>query len=785
MPSFYPRPRTGGDQGASYQANLTEAERMVGALRRQGDQYLSAEQAGARYRAGLQGEGENLVRLIDYYNRLTDAQRRAEQVSLSAQRVALTSNSDALQRDAVSQGATAADNARLAAQAYAEVTRQLGRAVNEESQEYRDRLALLQDERNIRAEIANAQSLVKQDQQLELIRRETELVGAGVAVRERELALLRERQAILNTPGLDINSDASRQRLANAAAIADATQQLQRQRTAYDELARVGEQAFDRIGSSITQAFANGGMRAISFGNIAKAVFSEVIQASMRLAVINPIVNSVFGGNRATLGGAMSTLDGSSGSVSLTPDGNGGFSLSNVASAASTGRSLFSGGGLGSFFPGGGSINTGVGFLDAGLNATAFGGGAGNIASSVPGAAGDGGALLAHAGGGGATFGQLLGPAAAIGGGIYGMYSGIKKGGIGGYMGAAGGAVSAATGVGMLGAAAGLLPALGALGPIGLALGAALALAGAFMPGKKASGKGQEVSINTLNGDRTAYGLGGSRFSQGNADFAGSLAGNVAGLESALQDQLGFGIDTTIGAGVTSGRKKKDPGSLYLRVGEQRAQFSNDEAGAKAFGETAGRFLLDEFKKASTGQGDKGSIVRNSGSIEELGKNLDWYESTYKALTGIQAKTTEFAESLRTLVKPYDDAIGKAQQLELATDALTKKRGEELEKALEPMLRNGLAAETYSDGLKAVRENYEAVIRVAGELGRSTDDLTAAMGRAGQHGEPGGQSGSIHGGQHGRGADGRAAYPAGRILVSWLCPHPQHHHHAQTHRQRD
>ena len=111
----------------------------------------------------------------------------------------------------------------------------------------------------------------------------------------------------------------------------------------------------------------------------------------------------------------------------------------------------------------------------------------------------------------------------------------------------------------MLGAAAGVLPALGVLGPVGLALGAALALAGAFMPGKKASGKGQEVSINTLNGDRTAYGLGGSRFSQGNADYAGSLAGNVAGLESALHDQLGFGIDTTIGAGVTSGRGCADP----------------------------------------------------------------------------------------------------------------------------------------------------------------------------------------------------------------------------------
>jgi hypothetical protein len=139
---------------------------------------------------------------------------------------------------------------------------------------------------------------------------------------------------------------------------------LQRQRNAYDELARVGEQAFDRIGSAITQAFANGGIRAINFGNIAKAVFSEVIQAGMRLAVINPIVNSMFGGNRATLGSVSDLAGGSAGST-----GGGGFSLSNAAGGLSIGRTMFNPGGLGSFFPGGNAINTGFGWLDAGLNA--------------------------------------------------------------------------------------------------------------------------------------------------------------------------------------------------------------------------------------------------------------------------------------------------------------------------------------------------------------------------------------------------------------------------------
>jgi hypothetical protein len=931
-------------QEASYQATLTEAERMQNALRRQGDQYLSAEQAGARYRAGLQGEGENLVRLIDYYGRLTAAQRQAEQVSISAQRVALTSNSDALrrevlsglsgrigvaeggpafdagtgtpnlvatnlqalsagyreatdaalkfrdagvisvaafsellnavnqarqvggaenvvlreyeeslirllpqvrqyeaavrqlntaqqaladnngaqaqvermrgvvsdvggryqsraqirdqrgdinaglqsgaataediararsslealaeaerglispvdsalrglreqaavarelegadravaqamlqvqqagggmaaqleagrlvmarlneefrqgnealirnaqgltaQRNAFGQGATAVDDARLAAQAYAEVTRQLGRAVNEESQEYQTRLALLQDERNIRAEIASAQTVERQGQQLEILRRETELVTAGVAVRERELAVLRERQAILNTPGADINSETSQQRLANAATISNATQQLQRQRTAYDELARVGEQAFDRIGSAITQAFANGGIRAINFGNIAKAVFSEVIQAGLRLAVINPIVNSVFGGNRATLGSISDLAGGSAGGAS-----GGGFSLSSASSLFSNGRSILSGGGLGSFFPGGSAINTGFGFLDAGLNAST-GIGSGSALANATATYGEGiGSFAAQgitqasgAAASGLSVAQLLGPAAAIGGGLYGVYSGIQKGGVGGYTGAAGGAISAATGLGMLGSAAGLLPALGALGPIGLALGAALALAGAFMPGQKVSGKGQEVNFNTLNGAKTTYGLGGDRFSQGNQDFAGQLAGGVAQLESALQDKLGFGIDTSIGAGVTSGRKKNDPGTLYLRVGEQRAQFGNDEAGAKAFGETAGRFLLDEFKRVGA-TGDKGSILQKSGSIEELGKNLDWYESTYLALTKATengaAAANQFQIALDAAVAPFVTAAIKARELGLAEGVLNTKRDEAIAK---------------------------------------------------------------------------------------------------------
>jgi len=223
---------------------------------------------------------------------------------------------------------------------------------------------------------------------------------------------------------------------------------------------------------------------------------------------------------------------------------------------------------------------------------------------------------------GGLSIAGSLGPLAAIGGGAFGIYSGIQKGGIGGAVGAAGGAVSTATGLGMLGAAAGLLPVLGVLGPIGLALGPARALASAFLPGQKASSRRQDATINTEDGAERFGGLFGRRFSQANMDAATSKARGIADLETTLQGQLGFGVNTEISAGVTSGREDGDAGKTHLRVGDQGAEFANDEAGAKAFGEKAAEFLLKEFKAVSEGQGDKGSIVRASSTLRSLAITL-------------------------------------------------------------------------------------------------------------------------------------------------------------------
>lgn len=236
------------------------------------------------------------------------------------------------------------------------------------------------------AELATAQKTVDQSRQLQGLEAESRLIGANADVRERELAALKARQDLVQRdPNVDLDSDASRKYVANAQAITDQTRANTQLRNSWEEMSRVGEQAFDRIGDSITEAFANGGLKAVSFKNIAKAVFSEVIQAALRMAVINPLLNSMFGGTRATLGGVMTVLG-----------GGGGGGASDLVGAVGTVGSLLGGGS--------GGASSGAGGLLGGL-ASLFGLGSGSAPAG------------ASAGGGSSTVGALQGITSLVAGG--------------------------------------------------------------------------------------------------------------------------------------------------------------------------------------------------------------------------------------------------------------------------------------------------------------------------------------------------------------------------------
>ena len=69
--------------------------------------------------------------------------------------------------------------------------------------------------------------------------------------------------------------------------------------------------AFDRVGQAMVDAFVSGQGHAVNLGNVLKGVASSVLSDFAKLAVINPILNSILpstGGLRPTLGSAIGAL---------------------------------------------------------------------------------------------------------------------------------------------------------------------------------------------------------------------------------------------------------------------------------------------------------------------------------------------------------------------------------------------------------------------------------------------------------------------------------------------
>ncbi len=606
------------------------------------------------------------------------------------------------QADAMRDGAAAADNVRIEYEAQTQALRYAAAGTEAYARMVEILTGQMTQQRDAQQALNAARTVSQQEQQLAFIERETELVGAGVVVRERELAILRERQRIIASG--EAAPAADDPRLLNAGRIAEATQALERQRSVYSEIQRVGEQAFDRIGSAITAAFANGTLQTLKFGNIAKAVVSEIAQAFLRLSVINPLKNALLGANAPTIGGVGSLF-----SFGGTMGGAAG-----VANAGSTAGALQQGqqslglysagryGNLGQAFTMPGAMaNTGVGFIDGALNyqlinsassnATAGIAGAGLEATGglFPGAGADaiGGAQTAISGAGlspGLTLGNAVGGAAGIAGGAYSIYSGVQKGGVGGAAQVGSGVISAGLGAATIAAAfnPAIYAALAAMGPYGWAAAAILAIAGALLPGEKASGKGQEARLDLATGAQEFNGLGGKRFSQENRDAAENTVNSIADMARQLGDRLGGSrLGGQIAVGVTSSRGN-GPGTLYLDINGRKDQFSNDEGGSKALATAAADIIFNEYKQKFAREGrtdETAAILFNSANVQALEENLQWYEQVYKAFEKTGEAADKTAQAVKAVEDQFNPLIDKAASLSLSTAMIVEARDKEIE----------------------------------------------------------------------------------------------------------
>ncbi len=521
------------------------------------------------------------------------------------------------------------------------------------------------------------------ERQIELLEAEARLAGATADERERELAALRERQRIQRGGG-DVNSGASQAAMDTARRLASTRLETQRITNSWRELEQVGVQAFERVGSAITEALATGELKALRFADIWRAVMSEAAQAVLKLGVINPLLNSVFGGTRGSLwdlfSGASSAASAGGGGVAgpaaaaAGGGGGGGLFLGAVgsqqaAAAAGGGGGLF--GGLGSLFSMGSGLNnlTGGGLFNSGL----FSGVGGWLGSTIPGtgvaAIGNSTALygegvaaftqggVAGANGTAATAGATWGQ--ALGGIGIGYMGGSLIGGMiagdsparqtNAQIGAGGGAVAGA----VIGS---VFPVIGTMA--GAIIGGLIGGAGGGLlgPGKGFSGGDVHVGTDSrglLRIDGTA---------EKNYDMrpvVDALAQQIEQI-NALMQQMGVRIS--------------GDNNWFAAVGAGESEHPKDLRGALMKWMRERQFQADDplVNQAISGTDD----------IDDALKRAQWVKEVYQPMVNAADGAASFRRSLDEINKQFADASAKAQQYGLDVSVVTEAHQKAINDAL-------------------------------------------------------------------------------------------------------
>jgi hypothetical protein len=476
---------------------------------------------------------------------------------------------------------------------------------------------------------------------------EQEKYAEQVKALDAALAAARITQEQYNRTLSQLDPAARAAREASAKAEQQAQQFAERSRNA---LASIGENALDRIGNGLVNAFAMGGKAAIDFGSIARQVVASVVTDMAKLAIVNPLVNEVFGTSRPSLMGAFSGAAPATPATSA-PSGAGGsagmFSFSPLPFLNMGAPNLFGGtGGLGEAL----GLTGAGGFLSTPIyTPTSFGATQSNFfaGTALPGEAGF------FAGGGGAaapvTLGNLLG-AGAMGFGL-GMAGGTISGSLRGTADPMPGTLIG-TGLGMgLGFLVG--------GPLGMMVGGAIggAAGGLFGPTKKgmAARSGGDVFLGVDDaGLLTISGARGKRWDQAGAVAEVQQQLDAINRQITARD-LSFAApgQAAVGFGQASGSPREL--SMTALVGQLRSDNANQMT---AFGTLAGR----------------------GGNLEEALSAADFVTQVFEPLGRAVEKTSAFKSAMEALTKTYDDAITKAKDLGLSEADLNSRRAERIAK---------------------------------------------------------------------------------------------------------
>jgi hypothetical protein len=440
-------------------------------------------------------------------------------------------------------------------------------------------------------------------------------------------------------------------RAAREAQEQSARQAEQFARRSRDALAMIGENAMDRIGTGLVNAFTAGGRAALDFQSLMRGVTASIAADLLKLAVVTPITNSIFGTSRPTLmgafGGAAQPSAPVAGASGMPSVGIGQvFGLSNLLGGGSSGG-MFSGLGQSLGLTGtGGLLSTPLFMTSAGAMATAPLP-AGMMGPVLP-------ATALGPSGMGATFGSLLGGAGAgFGAGL--LTSSLVGGmrgtvGPGGTIGAGGGALAGA----LIGS---IVPGIGTLigGLVGGAAGGGLgALLGPTRSGM-ASRAGGDVFLGVNDaGLLTITSARGKRWDQG-------------GATQQVQQQLDAINQQASARGLT-----------FAAPGQHAVGFGQASSSPREIQQAA---FISQLRGGTTAQQTAfGTLAGRGGTFDEAFAAADFVRQIFEPLSQAEKQTSAFTAAMEALTKTYDDAITKARDLGLSESSLAAQRAERVAK---------------------------------------------------------------------------------------------------------
>jgi Prophage tail length tape measure protein len=273
----------------------------------------AAQQAEARRKALT----EAVQNGVDVESRARDLLREqiAEQAAQSAKSVSdLTAEAAAQRRlnDAVFAGRLSTEQAQrqmqveqalrplIIAQSLAEgdAKATLGRVIDA----LRGAYARLHGEQ---ARAAALQTLENQRNQVELLQKQIDLAGFGESQRAIIIAQLQAEQQ-LRQKGIDLASAEGQAILANAAYIERLNQSLARSQGAMQSLQSMTDTTFNHFADLIAQ----GKLDWKSWADAGRAALADIEKEILKLAVLNPLKNFLFGTNLTTLGDVGGLLGG-------------------------------------------------------------------------------------------------------------------------------------------------------------------------------------------------------------------------------------------------------------------------------------------------------------------------------------------------------------------------------------------------------------------------------------------------------------------------------------------